>query len=155
MQMNGDAPVVITHEVQSAIQAFLDLEKERKLHVAAAQELANQKKQHFNLLRDFLSRCPDMKLPVSENGEFLRTHVEKDYKPLTQARLRELINSFCDHNNMMSDDAKSRNLFIHSLASHLWKGRTVVHNHRVAHVTPHTGKRVKREERESGGDVMF
>lgn len=139
-------PVVMTHEDQHAVEQYLLLTRDRKYHTHAASELSKQAKAHVPHLNQFLRRCPDSKLPVLREGEFLRTHLVTEYKPLTQPQIREGINSFCEENNFANEN---RNLFVHSLTTYLWRRRNKVETQTVEHVTPQARKRRKREEDET------
>lgn len=141
--MQAMPPVALTQEVHQAVSAYLALGRERKAHTAAAAALSKQVKEHLPVLNEFLARCPDLKLPLHGEGEFLRTHVVTEYKPLTQPQIREGINAFCDDNNFAMGD--NRNLFVHSMTTYLWRRRTKVQTQTVEHVTPQSRKRRKRE----------
>jgi hypothetical protein len=150
MQTKTDAepmqPIVVTHEDQHAVQQYLALTQQRKVHTHAASELSKQAKAHVPHLNQFLGRCPDSKLLLHREGEFLRTHRVTEYKPLTQPQIREGINAFCDENNFA---VEHRNLFVHSLTTYLWRKRNKVETQTVEHVTPQARKRRKREEDET------
>jgi len=141
-------PLEITMDIQQSIQSFIAIEANRRMHLQAAQELSKQKKQLYPKLREFLLQCPSSKLPVSEEGAFLRTNIETDSKPLTQKRLTFLVNNFCEENNFL--EGENRRLFVYKITSYLWRGRIVTQTPSVAHVQPSKSKRIKRERDESG-----